>query len=45
MSSSQYLAERIAAFQTLDHPSDGELVKLARTFFVADDDMRSQLHS
>ena len=39
------LAKRIAAVQTLDHPSDGELVKLARTFFVADDRMHSQLHS
>jgi stalled ribosome rescue protein Dom34 len=39
------LAKRIAAVQALDHPSDGELVKLARTFFVADDRMRSQLHS
>ena len=39
------LAARIAAVQALDHPSDGELVKLARKFFVADDRMRSQLHS
>jgi stalled ribosome rescue protein Dom34 len=39
------LAKRIAAVQTLDHPTDGELVKLARTFFAADDRMRSQLHS
>jgi stalled ribosome rescue protein Dom34 len=36
------LAARIAAVQTLDHPTDGELVKLAREFFVADDRMRSQ---
>ncbi len=39
------LAKRIAAVQTLDHPSDGELVKLARTFFAVDDRMRSQLRS
>jgi stalled ribosome rescue protein Dom34 len=39
------LASRIAAVQALDHPTDGELVKLAREFFVADDRMRSQLHS
>jgi stalled ribosome rescue protein Dom34 len=39
------LAKRIAAVHTLDHPTDGELVKLARTFFVADDRMRSQSHS
>jgi stalled ribosome rescue protein Dom34 len=39
------LAKRVAAVQTLDHPSDGELVKLARTFFEADDRMRSQQHS
>lgn len=38
------LAARIAAVQTLDHPSDGELVKLARAFFVAEDRMRSQQH-
>jgi stalled ribosome rescue protein Dom34 len=39
------LSKRIASVQTLDHPTDGELVKLARTFFAADDRMRSQLHS
>jgi stalled ribosome rescue protein Dom34 len=39
------LAKRIAAVQTLDHPTDGELVKLAREFFVVDDRMRSQVHT
>jgi stalled ribosome rescue protein Dom34 len=38
------LAERISAVQTLDHPSDGALVALARTFFNADDRMHSQSH-
>ena len=39
------LVSRIAAVQALDHPTDGELVKLAREFFVVDDRMRSQLRS
>jgi stalled ribosome rescue protein Dom34 len=34
------LAQRISAVETLDHPSDGELVALARKFFKADDRMR-----
>ena len=37
------LAKRISGVETLDHPSDGELVALARRFFRADDRMRSQL--
>jgi len=32
-------AKRISAVETLDHPSDGELVALARKFFKADDRM------
>jgi stalled ribosome rescue protein Dom34 len=38
------LAKRISGVETLDHPSDGELVALARKFFRADDRMHSQLH-
>jgi stalled ribosome rescue protein Dom34 len=36
------LAERISHVQALDHPSDGALVALARSFFKADDRMHSQ---
>ena len=38
------LAKRISAVETLDHPSDGNLLAFARTFFKADDRMRSQSH-
>jgi stalled ribosome rescue protein Dom34 len=38
------LAERISGVQTLDHPSDGELLALARSFFKADDRMHPQAH-
>jgi len=37
------LGKRISAVEALDHPSDGELVALARRFFRADDRMHSQL--
>jgi len=37
------IAARIAGVEPLDHPTDGELLKLARTFFKAADRMRSQL--
>ena len=36
------LAKRISAVETLDHPSDRELVALARKFFKADDRMHEQ---
>ena len=36
------LAKRISAIETLDHPSDGQLLALARRFFRADDRMHSQ---
>jgi stalled ribosome rescue protein Dom34 len=36
------IAERISAVQALDHPSDGALVALARSFFKADDRMHLQ---
>jgi stalled ribosome rescue protein Dom34 len=38
------LAERISGVETLDHPSDGALVALARSFFKADDRMHPQSH-
>jgi stalled ribosome rescue protein Dom34 len=38
------LAERISGVQTLDHPSDGVLLALARSFFKADDRMHPQTH-
>jgi stalled ribosome rescue protein Dom34 len=33
------LAPRIAGWETVDHPSDGQLVALARKFFLAHDRM------
>jgi hypothetical protein len=36
------LDKRISAVEALDHPSDGQLVALARKFFKADDRMHSQ---
>lgn len=35
-----HLAQRISAVESLDHPSDGALVALARKFFRADDRMK-----
>jgi stalled ribosome rescue protein Dom34 len=37
------LAARISAVEPADHPPDGELLKLGRTFYRADDRMRSQV--
>jgi stalled ribosome rescue protein Dom34 len=49
---SKYLAEkqpgvasRIVGVEPLDHPSDAELLDLARKFFKAEDRMRSQLRT
>jgi stalled ribosome rescue protein Dom34 len=42
--SQPHLAERISGVETLDHPTDGALVALARKFFKADDRMRPQSH-
>jgi len=39
------LAKRIAGIQTLDHPTDGELLRLARAFFAKEDRKRSLLNS
>jgi len=36
------LARRISGIETLDHPSDGQLLALARRFFKADDRMHPQ---
>jgi len=38
------LAERISGVEALDHPSDGALLALARSFFKADDRMHPQSH-
>ena len=38
------LEKRISGVEALDHPSDGELIALARKFFKADDRMHSQIH-
>jgi stalled ribosome rescue protein Dom34 len=37
------LGKRISGVETLDHPSDGQLLALARRFFRADDRMHPQL--
>jgi hypothetical protein len=36
------VAARVVSVETVDHPSDGELLKFARRHFAADDRMRSQ---
>jgi stalled ribosome rescue protein Dom34 len=36
------IAGKISAVETVDHPSDGELLAHGRHFFVADDRMRSR---
>jgi stalled ribosome rescue protein Dom34 len=38
------LAKRLSGVETLDHPTDGELVAFGRRFFRADDRMRPQEH-
>jgi stalled ribosome rescue protein Dom34 len=38
------LAGRISGVEALDHPSDGQLVGLARKYFRANDRMHSQSH-
>lgn len=38
------LAKRISGVESLDHPTDGELVAFGRSFFKADDRMHSQSH-
>jgi stalled ribosome rescue protein Dom34 len=36
------IAARVVSVETVDHPTDGQLLKFARRHFVADDRMRSQ---
>ena len=36
------IAARVVSVETVDHPTDGELLKFARHHFVADDRMRPQ---
>jgi len=38
------LVERISGVETLDHPSDGDLLAHGRKYFRADDRMHSQVH-
>jgi len=38
------IAAKISAVETIDHPTDGQLLAHARHFFRADDRMRSQIH-
>jgi stalled ribosome rescue protein Dom34 len=39
------IAARISAVETMDHPTDGQLLAHARHFFRADDRMRAQVHA
>ena len=39
------IAAKISAVESIDHPTDGQLLAHARRFFKADDRMRSQIHS
>jgi len=39
------LAGRLSGVETVDHPTDGQLVALARSFFERDDRMHSQIPS
>jgi stalled ribosome rescue protein Dom34 len=39
------IAAKISAVETMDHPTDGQLLAHARKFFVADDRMRSQIRN
>jgi len=36
------IAARVVSVETVDHPTDGQLLKFARHHFVSDDRMRSQ---
>lgn len=37
------LAQRISGVETVDHPTDGQLLALGRTFFEKDDRMHSEI--
>ena len=39
------IAAKVSAVESIDHPTDGQLLAHARHFFEADDRMRSQIHS
>lgn len=39
------IAARISAVESIDHPTDGQLLAHARHFFKADDRMRAQIHT
>ena len=39
------IAAKISAVESIDHPTDGQLLAHARHFFKADDRMRSQIRS
>ena len=39
------IAAKVSAVESIDHPTDGQLLAHARHFFKADDRMRSQIHS
>jgi stalled ribosome rescue protein Dom34 len=36
------IAARVVSVETVDHPTDGQLLKFARHHFIADDQMRPQ---
>jgi stalled ribosome rescue protein Dom34 len=36
------IAARVVSVETVDHPTDGQLLKFARRHFVADDQVRAQ---
>ncbi len=38
------IAKRVSGVETVDHPTDGELVSMGRRFFRADDRMQVQRH-
>jgi stalled ribosome rescue protein Dom34 len=38
------LARRISGIETVDHPTDGQLLALARSFFKKDDRMHAQIN-
>jgi hypothetical protein len=44
-SSQPHIAAKISAVETMDHPTDGQLLAHARHFFRADDRMRAQIRA
>jgi stalled ribosome rescue protein Dom34 len=39
------ISRRVSGVETVDHPTDGQLVALARTFFEKDDRMHAQIEA